>query len=679
MKWLPLIILITLAAWLRLMFIHTVQLYPDEFATLLAVQMIGAHGTPTMPSGLFYDHGLLFSYLGYLATFLGEPRYVVRYLSLICGLTTLALTYVIGRRHFSPAVAWIATTALALAPTAIEWSGRARMYSMMQLLVILTLWLAYQGLTNSRYRWLALLTYLGALLTHFVAITLAPPLVLVMLIAQYPHPNPFLYPRMGALGEGVKLPSHWGGLRGGKAHWLWQSITLILVVVIGFMVKRLGQPKGIDALDSPNAARGVWDVLSIYSQISFNPLQGWHDIAPFYLTMPALLFAPFILFVIGLSLMESKSLDLTIKSKDLDSAFPLPPTSYYSFILLMTTLEMMFLVSPERRDDKYLFMLLPVLCLLGAAGLENLWGKFCALSLWERVGVRATWLIPLIPCLLIIGLTYPHVNSLLANRGEDYDQAFGYVQAHWQEGDSVLTGTPAAAYFYLQRNDFYSVQKQGGYDYRLLNINGRAVDRWLASPAIRTEAELHNVLATGRVWLVLERWGLQREYYDAPFLQQLLAQTDLLYEAQGMFVLHAKADPLPLQLEPQQTLEATFGDQIELTGYTIELNSEQTLRLTLYWRALTPIKQNYTIFVHLRDGQSTLAQADHVPLQIVYPMTIWPMGETIRERSELTLPADFKQGDLWVGLYLLETGGRLPLRGDTSGENAVKLEMRGEK
>jgi hypothetical protein len=60
-------------------------------------------------------------------------------------------------------------------------------------------------------------------------------------------------------------------------------------------------------------------------------------------------------------------------------------------------------------------------------------------------------------------------------------------------------------------------------------------------------------------------------------------------------------------------------------------------------------------------------------------MTIWPIGETVRERSELTLPTNFKQGDLWVGLYLLATGERLPLRGDTSGENAVKLEVRSKK
>ncbi|HXV99629.1 MAG TPA: hypothetical protein VEC93_14500, partial [Anaerolineae bacterium] len=77
------IALLALGLWLRLRFIRSVQLYPDEFVTLLAVQMIGEKGLPVMPSGLFYDHGLLFSYFGSLATWLGPARLMVRYTSLV--------------------------------------------------------------------------------------------------------------------------------------------------------------------------------------------------------------------------------------------------------------------------------------------------------------------------------------------------------------------------------------------------------------------------------------------------------------------------------------------------------------------------------------------------------------------------------------------------------------------
>ncbi len=51
------------------------------------------------------------------------------------------------------------------------------------------------------------------------------------------------------------------------------------------------------------------------------------------------------------------------------------------------------------------------------------------------------------------------------------------------------------------------------------------------------------------------------------------------------------------------------------------------------------------------------------------------MGQTIRERSALTVPEDVPAGtyDLWIGLYRLDTLERLPVVNDTSGENAVWL------
>ena len=74
-------------------------------------------------------------------------------------------------------------------------------------------------------------------------------------------------------------------------------------------------------------------------------------------------------------------------------------------------------------------------------------------------------------------------------------------------------------------------------------------------------------------------------------------------------------------------------------------------------------------------GYGNVAQADHRPLGNVYPTTLWPVGETIRESSDLFLPPDLSPGsyDLWAGLYLLETGERLPVQNDASGENAIKL------
>jgi hypothetical protein len=337
-------------------------------------------------------------------------------------------------------------------------------------------------------------------------------------------------------------------------------------------------------------------------------------------------------------------------------------------------------------------MLLPVLLLLGVQGMVvvgRLLLRF-TFHVSRPLSPLLAMISPLLVSSLILIAARSDIQSLLSNLGDDYDGAFAYVQEHWQPGDTILTGTPTAAALYLGRNDFYSVQRQGGYNYRILTVAGQKVDRWLGSPAITETAALHETLAHHNVWLVLERWGLQREYYDLPFQQQLLAQTDYAGETQGIFILRAKANPRPIAINPAHPVEAVFGDatlgaQVRLTGYTVEPEIPapgQAVRLTLYWQALTPLPHDYTVFVHLREPEGgNVAQADHRPLGNVYPTTLWPVGETIRETSDglgnntLFLPPDLSLGnyELWIGLYLLETGERLPVQNDTSGENAVKL------
>jgi hypothetical protein len=547
------------------------------------------------------------------------------------------------------------------------------MYALLQLLVLVTLWLAYEGFTQNkaRWRWAALLAYLGATLTHFVAVTLTPPLFLAAAAIWWQRRAG----EQGSRGAGEKsplLPYSPALLRNWK---LWLEVAaLILILLIAFLVKRAGQPKGIEALGAANALPGIGQVLAIYGNLSFNLTEGWQAIAPFYLTLPALIFTPFALIAMIMGGLEGCPQGASGSKAGRKACFS--PALFYSIILVATSLEMIFFVSPDRRDDKYLFMLLPVLLLLGAYGMKVMGNWLLVIT---NLQLPISNLLPLLISGLILTLTQPAVQALLANTGDDYDSAFGYVRDHWQSGDAILSGTPAAAALYLGRNDFYGVQRRGGYDYRLLAVNGRAVDRWLASPAIRTAAELHQILAHQRVWLVLERWGLQREYYDLPFQQQLLAQTEYISQAQGIFILRSQEHPQPLRLDPTHQLEASFGGQVYLTGYTLEPEQPapgQPLRLTLYWQALAAMPHDYTVFVHLRQARgATMAQADHRPLDSRYPTSLWPIGEIIRESSQLILPANLLPGDyeLWVGLYLLETGVRLPLQNDPSGENAAKL------
>ena len=662
-----------LAAWLRWRYLVNVQPYPDEFVTLLAVKMILQKGVPVLPSGLFYEHGLLFSYAGAAASaLLGYDREVVRATSLAFSLLTVALTWHVGRRWYSAGTGLLAAALLAVAPAAVLWGGRARMYALLQLLVLLTLYFAYTGALHDRpgRRRLALVCYLGATLTQFVAITLIPPLVLSMVAVGW----------YGARQRGERP---WFQTR---RAWL-DGVGLALVALVAFLVKRAGQPKGVAPLEATGAGvvAGITQVVSIYGDLSSDLAGSWGALAPFFTAPEAIL--PTALALLATGWAVTSLLRRRPTARDL-------PTLFLALILVVTTLEMVLFVSPERRDEKYLFMLQPALFLLAADGVIRLGDWIVRLGdrgIGESgdQGIRGSGNLRFLVFGLVVGLaliayTWPATWSLLGRTGADYDTAFNYVRDHWRESDAVLTGTPAAAALYLDRNDYYAVRGTGGYAYRILERDGKKIDRWMGSPWLETDTEIHSVLsASSPVWLVLERWGLIEEYYSPLTMQRILAMTDFVREDDGIIVLRSRSDGSLIPENPTVRLSANFDSQLRLDGYDLgwrttgePAGSDRVLDLVLYWQALQPAPFDYTIFVHVRDATGrNVAQGDHQPLAPVYPPTLWPVGQTIRERSVLTVPDYVPAGtyDLWIGLYRLDTLGRLPIVNDTSGENAVWL------
>jgi 4-amino-4-deoxy-L-arabinose transferase-like glycosyltransferase len=648
------------AAWLRWRYIVHVQPYPDEFVTLLAIKMILQKGVPILPSGLFYEHGLLFSYAGAAASAVaGFSRNVVRATSLVFGLLTVLLTWQVGRRWFSMATGLLAATMLAVAPTAVLWGGRARMYALLELWVLLTLYFALQGSLVDRPGWrrLALVCSLGAVLSHFVAIALLPPLVVATLAVGW----------LAARRRGV--------LAWFRSRRIWLEVAgLVAVTLIAFIVKRAGQPKGVAPLEANGVGlvAALVQVAAIYGDLSTNMTGSWQALAPFFLAPAALL--PAVLALLAVTWAGANLLRRRMVERDL-------PTFFLALMLILTTLEMFFLVSAERRDDKYLFMLQPALLLLAADGLTRLGSR---ISDRFQISNLSSRLAGLAMCIGLIVYAWPATWDVVSQAGADYDSAFGYVRDQWQAGDTVLTGTPAAAAIYLGRNDYYAVRGTGGYAYRILERDGELVERWMGSPWLQTDQALHTVLSgPGRVWLVLERWGLVEEYYAPLTMQRILAMTDFVREDKGIIVLRSRPGTPLIPEHPSVQMQQDFEDQARLVGYDLAwergsspAQGQQELSLILYWQALRPLPYDYTVFVHVRDAQGrTVAQADHQPLAPIYPPTLWPVGQTVRERSVLTLPNELPAGDydVWVGLYRLDTLERVPVVDDVSGENAVLL------
>ena len=128
-------------------------------------------------------------------------------------------------------------------------------------------------------------------------------------------------------------------------------------------------------------------------------------------------------------------------------------------------------------------------------------------------------------------------------------------------------------------------------------------------------------------------------------------------------------------------------DRFALRGYDLappEVRPGEELHLTLYWQALEDGDRDYTVFVHLLDQEGQMwDQADAQPLSGDYPTSFWGQGELIRDRHVLSLPPQAPPGTykIEVGMYLLATGERLPVR-DAEGiriaGDRIVIEIRGQ-
>ncbi|HXV98277.1 MAG TPA: hypothetical protein VEC93_07630, partial [Anaerolineae bacterium] len=148
------------------------------------------------------------------------------------------------------------------------------------------------------------------------------------------------------------------------------------------------------------------------------------------------------------------------------------------------------------------------------------------------------------------------------------------------------------------------------------------------------------------------------------------------YGEDDLYFAKANTDP-----RPAIPLRANFNGQIIFHGYTLSskrgvFSPGDRAALTLVWQAQTRLDTDYAIFVQLRDAtNTTLASADHQPYQGLVPASKWPVGGVVQETTWLLLPEDISPGsyNIYIGLYHPDNLERLPLQGDTSGENALIL------
>lgn len=124
--------------------------------------------------------------------------------------------------------------------------------------------------------------------------------------------------------------------------------------------------------------------------------------------------------------------------------------------------------------------------------------------------------------------------------------------------------------------------------------------------------------------------------------------------------------------QPQAVRQANFDNKVILLGADLAPESVaqgETLRVTLYWQALTDMDVSYSVFVHLLDPEErVVAGHDGEPVSGTRPATGWVPGEYVTDLHDVTIPADLVPGEYVIEVGLYDAGAptmpRLPVLGD---------------
>ena len=107
----------------------------------------------------------------------------------------------------------------------------------------------------------------------------------------------------------------------------------------------------------------------------------------------------------------------------------------------------------------------------------------------------------------------------------------------------------------------------------------------------------------------------------------------------------------PAEANPTHIQNVNFDHKLALLGW----DDPREDQLTVYWRVLNTLPQDYRVSVILEDAQGReVGRWDGRPASYDYPTTRWQPGQEIFGRYPLPLPADAPAGDYTVTLAVYD-------------------------
>jgi hypothetical protein len=637
--------------------------YVDEYFTILAAEMVQRYGLPWLPSGLFYSHGFLYTYLvallGGLVKATGSPAgiaqavMVYRVPNLLIGAAAMAGLASVTKRWLGERAALVALALMAVYPHGIVWGARVRMYTLVFLAVPVLAYAFYRAALrpDDNRRVVAALSLLAiAALVHNWALILAPLLVVGVLLVSWGH-------------KALTIRS-W-------RRWL---LGLVVLAAVGVLSSRL-ESLWLAGPEATSQDTG-WQGLSAATLGRLNLLAGLSHDASFLRDFGW--DNPFNLPIFGLAILGGIGILFLFRSRrrQADGGRYAWPMLYLYVLFLGAAAEFLFLLSPDLKQPQYAS---PILLL-----------AFIILGGWVEIGLgQLSRRVPgansvLFTCIVILGILmgfgqlaawqipkifYEGLPAIA------YERAFQFVRANSAPGEPVLSPIPAAAYLYLGDAGYF-VAQDATHTFVHVNPQGIMGDRWTGAPWLRSAGELKQTLLNSpRTWLVIDALSFDSQFH-ADWKLVMRYNTAKVWDQDGVMVFRGEGLAYDLPTEPDIPRDDQLGDAVKLAGYSQKIAPEG-LHLTLFWQVVAHLPYDYTTFVHIRDqAGKTVAQVDAQPLAGDYPTSRWRVGEMVVDSILVPLPAKLPAGTyrLLVGLYRWDTLERLPVMNDTSGENAVELE-----
>ncbi|MFQ6015934.1 MAG: glycosyltransferase family 39 protein [Anaerolineae bacterium] len=558
-------------------------------------------------------HPPLYYYLLHFWLYLfGKSEFSLRFLSLLFGVLTVPLIYVVGRKLFDWATGlWVALF-VAISPLYIWYFQEARMYTLLVLTCLLSTYLLLRLMEGGG--WLPWLCYLTtnvvAVYAHFYAFFIVAFQGLFLVLWWLAHPRRWRSLVAGLGGQVATL----------VAYLPWSQFVLI----------RYG------------------------ADVSY-----W----PGTLPLPEVLRKTFILFSTGHSVIEDTAwpiafgygavllLALWVISSEgarserdtlLGGRWP----TLFLLLYLITPLVLLYAISYQRPKfhPRYLMLSSPAFFIIMAAGVATLLAPG---RRTRTAGQMATLALGLVALLYVAGTSLYALNNLYYDprfTKEDFRGVARYIEANSTPDEAVILTSghlfPVFTYYY-SRDNWYPLPDEP----TLSTVN--VLNYEVAD-------DLNRILAGRRgVWVVL--W--QDEVVDPNgFLVTMLdEQANRLSQPPGFWGVRLLHYGLPegthFSREPpvQYPLAANFENRVKLLGYRLSEGvpaADEGISVTLYWQSLQRLEDDYKLALRLRDGEGHLwGQLDRRPAAYLYPTTRWKVGEKLFGKYVVPLLPGTPPGD----------------------------------